>query len=591
MVAAVSGILAVLTTYLVSSALFDFDMLFSSRWSERNNVNLAKATPLLAALTMAILYPALTISRYGIRAMLFVPFSTLAIYFFWKGVNYTQSQSGQDSDNQALLPVAIERVGLAPVWFAAAGIFIGLGLYVYAAARFLPLLFGIFFMFWFWQDKSAWKQQRTNVVVLALVSFFVALPLIVYFLNNPYFIVYRSRYISNRGAGTYPGQPWITWSFNVGRVIRGLFWKGDSNLLRNLPGRAFLDPIQALLFLLGIVAVFSERLTYRKIFLLLWLLIMLLPSILSGDAPHFARLIGAAPPLAILIAFGSLWIFGLFTYGTRQSTSLPGPLVTIVVLALFLVSGSVAVRDYFRRYATYPGLSTSFNLSDWELGQYAANLPEDTLIYLSPTQQQMATIYFALGDQLERLRSFYSPDGLLPLGHVNQPTSYLLREPIKSTLDRLNQVYPSGVLGRDTNGFTAYQVDEGSLPIITPNDLGITWGGAIALNNWIVIQQQHQLGVTLIWEAEVEMERDYTAFVHLLDQDGSLIAQLDRQPEGYPTSDWQPGERVMDTYLVKLPAGLDEGEYLLQTGFYYLPADERLGKPELLGSIALDKTD
>jgi hypothetical protein len=80
-------------------------------------------------------------------------------------------------------------------------------------------------------------------------------------------------------------------------------------------------------------------------------------------------------------------------------------------------------------------------------------------------------------------------------------------------------------------------------------------------------------------------------FVHLLDQDGSLIAQLDRQPEGYPTSDWQPGERVMDSYLVKLPAGLDEGEYLLQTGFYYLPADERLGKPELLGSIALDKTD
>ena len=67
-------------------------------------------------------------------------------------------------------------------------------------------------------------------------------------------------------------------------------------------------------------------------------------------------------------------------------------------------------------------------------------------------------------------------------------------------------------------------------------------GGAIELADWSATQVDNRLGVTLIWKADVKLERSYTVYVHLLSEDGSLIAQLDRLPEGYPTSDWQAGE-------------------------------------------------
>jgi hypothetical protein len=78
------------------------------------------------------------------------------------------------------------------------------------------------------------------------------------------------------------------------------------------------------------------------------------------------------------------------------------------------------------------------------------------------------------------------------------------------------------------------------------------------------------------------MTLEYTAFVHVLDSNGQLVAQRDRPPAGYPTSDWPVGEFVVDRYLVSLPPGLAPGIYTLQTGFYYLPTGERVGEPAVL---------
>jgi hypothetical protein len=91
----------------------------------------------------------------------------------------------------------------------------------------------------------------------------------------------------------------------------------------------------------------------------------------------------------------------------------------------------------------------------------------------------------------------------------------------------------------------------------------------------------------MYWQANVRMARSYTAYIHLLDQDQTLITQLDRLPDGYPTIDWQPGERVVDTYTLDLPPNFTPGTYLIQSGFYHLPSDERLGEPVILGGVAL----
>jgi 4-amino-4-deoxy-L-arabinose transferase-like glycosyltransferase len=374
LVPAVAGILAVLMTYLTAQVL-----LRSGQEESRYQAWL----PLLAALTLAVFYPAVTFSRFGIRAMLFVPIETAAVYCFWRGIRGVERKL-RDESEQPFTYFNVQLGTFAPVWFIAAGFFLGLGLYTYASARIFPLLFVVFTILWFWRDRRALSQQWGNIAVMALTSFLVALPLLLFFLRYPYFFVFRSRYVANRGAGTFPGRPWLTWFYNIGRVFLGLFWQGENHLRHNLPGRPFMDPIQVLFASLGIFFIIRQRLRRHHVFLVLWFLVMLLPSILSGDAPHFGRMIGAAPPAAILVALGADWlarnIGGRLSRQQQIEGEEPGErgwrfaLGYGLLMPLFLLSALLTVQDYFQHYANHPELAEAFYVSDWELGQYAAAL-------------------------------------------------------------------------------------------------------------------------------------------------------------------------------------------------------------------------
>ena len=77
------------------------------------------------------------------------------------------------------------------------------------------------------------------------------------------------------------------------------------------------------------------------------------------------------------------------------------------------------------------------------------------------------------------------------------------------------------------------------------------------------------LSVTLVWQALAAPTSALTAFVHLLGPDGALVAQSDAVPGGgYATTDWAPGEVVVDTHKLILPAAAPEGSYRLVTGLY-----------------------
>ncbi|MFQ6015933.1 MAG: DUF2079 domain-containing protein, partial [Anaerolineae bacterium] len=92
------------------------------------------------------------------------------------------------------------------------------------------------------------------------------------------------------------------------------------------------------------------------------------------------------------------------------------------------------------------------------------------------------------------------------------------------------------------------------------------------------VKRGTELSLTLYWQALIGMERDYTVFLHLLDGEGRLVAQVDSQPRSgqYPTSWWMEGEVVADHYRFPVAAHLVEGEYRLVAGMYWLPTLERL---------------
>jgi len=110
------------------------------------------------------------------------------------------------------------------------------------------------------------------------------------------------------------------------------------------------------------------------------------------------------------------------------------------------------------------------------------------------------------------------------------------------------------------------------------------FSGAIALAGYELEPESpapgEDLAVWLSWSAPSQvLDREYTVFVHLLDEGGQRVAQGDGVP-GYlgalPTTHWQPGVRVLDRHVVSLPVDLATGQYSLLIGWYDPQSGERL---------------
>lgn len=74
--------------------------------------------------------------------------------------------------------------------------------------------------------------------------------------------------------------------------------------------------------------------------------------------------------------------------------------------------------------------------------------------------------------------------------------------------------------------------------------------------------------ITLYWQAVNRPDVAYTVFLHVVDENGGLVAQDDRMPQDgrLPTTCWQPGEVIADPHIATIP---DDGKsYRVLVGLY-----------------------
>ncbi|MDX1686952.1 MAG: glycosyltransferase family 39 protein [Candidatus Promineifilaceae bacterium] len=76
----------------------------------------------------------------------------------------------------------------------------------------------------------------------------------------------------------------------------------------------------------------------------------------------------------------------------------------------------------------------------------------------------------------------------------------------------------------------------------------------------------------VVWQGAEPDGAGYTTFVHLRDETGKIVGQVDRPPEP-PTSSWLPGQVVMETYRLARPAA---GGYTVALGLYDAASGRRL---------------
>jgi hypothetical protein len=187
-----------------------------------------------------------------------------------------------------------------------------------------------------------------------------------------------------------------------------------------------------------------------------------------------------------------------------------------------------------------------------------------------PTSQWAAGEFIA-----DRLALRIPPDTL--------PGDYVL----EAAVDDL----PALPLGR----FTVQAITRSwTLPAVS-HPMSVTLGSQIALAGYNLeptsgVQSAGQpLKLTLIWKSLAPADANYTVFVHLMDADGRVRAQKDNAPVNstYPTTLWQPGEFVADTYTIFLPADLPPGGYRLEVGMYLAETGARLAASDNSDRVVL----
>jgi len=83
--------------------------------------------------------------------------------------------------------------------------------------------------------------------------------------------------------------------------------------------------------------------------------------------------------------------------------------------------------------------------------------------------------------------------------------------------------------------------------------------------------------ISLGWSAEGHTTVRYSVFVHLVGDSGKPLAQSDGNPggDGPPTTDWNPGDYVLDERQIILPRTLPAGDYRLVAGLYEADSGRR----------------
>jgi len=91
--------------------------------------------------------------------------------------------------------------------------------------------------------------------------------------------------------------------------------------------------------------------------------------------------------------------------------------------------------------------------------------------------------------------------------------------------------------------------------------------------------------LTLYWQSLANMETSYTVFTHLIDENERIMGQKDNPPVSglYLTTEWTPGEKVVDRYEIATSPEIPPGEYPIEIGLYEPDSGERLPVLDVMG--------
>jgi len=570
--AALVGTLAVAPTYLLGRAWF------------------GRAAGLLAALLWAVTFWPVHLGRIGLRAGLLAPVLALA---FWLGT----------------LAYRRQRAGL---WFVA-GLVYGLTFYTYLAARFTPLILLLFAIYLLLTGRRERLWAGGRVLWFALGAALTVAPLAAVLAANPEFIFGRAGQVSVFSPEISGGNPLGALLGNVGRALGMYLWRGDDILRHNAwlayapgaPGRPLLgdfpagrpvfDPFMIVPFLAGLLWCLWRR-RPAAVLLLLWQLVMLGPTILAEDAPHFLRAAGVLPGAVFFPAIGLalVWHWPRLSPGTQPEGKRAWVIARRALVGLLLFgSAALTARDYVV-YAQQPDVAYLWEAAAAELAHSAAADADSGQIVAIDRRfvEGWPSIPFLLGDRPVIL---FTPEEDPPTT-LEQPAALYVWP--YGALDFLAAASPAtvavtpGPLARGDlepeaySLYTRYAITPG-LPADSPT---ADFDGQFLLRAGATLPADDEVAVDLSWEPTEPPAALPNVFIHVVGPEG-MLAQYDG-PVGrglWPPAAWRPGLAVAENHRLTLPRPFDPASDTLQFGLYWPDTGQRLPLLDAAGAVMDDK--
>ena len=346
-------------------------------------------------------------------------FEILVVLFLWRGM-----ERGRRSD------------------FAWAGLFFGLGFHTYIGYRVFPAVIGLLVVHQLVVDRTlAWPgRQWLNLIVFGLATFMTLAPLGVYALKHPDIFMSRVEAASVaqdvERAGSY--EPvWI----NLKKSLLMFNHKGDPRPRHNLPHEPMLDFGTAILFGLG-VGYSLRYFRHSRYFLpLVWVLIGLLPSVLSlaDSNPHSSRTLGNIGPVFLLIA--ATWdrlrfalLEGLKGKGYRL-------LVGAAVVGLLLI-GRSNYQTFFYKQAQAESVYYDFDPIQTSVGEAIKANGHDYRVFVSSEFANHSAVKFIPYNVPYQV---FDLNVHLPIREqVDRDVLFILERNHAPFVTRLQRLYPRG---------------------------------------------------------------------------------------------------------------------------------------------------
>jgi hypothetical protein len=288
--------------------------------------------------------------------------------------------------------------------------------------------------------------------------------------------------------------------------------------------------------------------------------------------------------LSVWIAVGVGWL--LETAG-RRTKRWPGARSAACygIVALF------ALMPLSQVWNNYPRVDESgdYEARQWAEGVLSQPLPEGAILISNDRNEITPLIYL---QYVEGIR----PDILtmFPLMLPGDEYSNVVRM-IDSVIDLERPIY----LVKPMPGLELKYRTEPLDPLVEVTGPAITgepeYPTDLALDDSLVLigydlepdeaTTGEQLRVTLYWQAKKPLGADYHSYVHLVDEEGNVVAQSDHQPGGvyYPPTLWQPEELILDEHNVTIPADSAGRTFQLLASMYAYPSLEPHGERLLFG--------